>query len=107
MPELMSIAWRTGPLISRNGVIALVLTCIGSSGNPGSSSPSIAAMITGMYSGLHPAMIALTAMASIVASPLRGGMMPITSSAARPVAAMNASTSSSVAGRIGSPSVQP
>ena len=69
--------------------------------------PSMAAITTGMYSGLQPAMMALTASASTVAWPLRGGSTATRSSALRPEAATNFFTASGVAGMIGSPSVQP
>src|SRR5262249_49729250 len=60
-----------------------------------------------MYSGRQPAMTALVAMASIVATPWRGGTTPTTSSASRPEAAIMRSTSSSVGGTVGKPSVPP
>ena len=69
--------------------------------------PSMAAITTGMYSALQPAITAFTAIASTVAWPLRGGSAAIRSLALRPEAATNFFTASAVAGMIGSPSVQP
>jgi hypothetical protein len=41
-------------------------------------------MTIGTYSGLHPAIVQLIAIFSMVAIPLRGGTTPITSRGSRP-----------------------
>ena len=67
----------------------------------------MAVAMTGMYSGLHPAMIALMATFSAVISRLRVGMVPSTSPGPRPMASRNRATMSGVGGTTGRPSVSP
>jgi hypothetical protein len=74
-----------GPLSSKNGVIGFVVTCM-SQWKALIRQTSSAAMSTGMYSGRQPAMTAFTARTLTLACPWRGGMMPMISSAGRPVA---------------------
>ena len=68
---------------------------------------SRAVMITGMCSGMQPAMTALTAMRSTVARPPRGGSSAMSSSPPRPVLSTNLRTSGSDGGTTGRPSVHP
>ena len=96
-----------GPLTIMIGATGCVVAWIESRLKAGSERASIAVMITGMYSGLHPAMTALTAIRSTVASPCRGGRMATTSSGSRSVQRRNSFTSLSVGGTMGKPSVQP
>src|SRR5256712_4479074 len=66
-----------------------------------------AVTMTGKYSGLHPAITALTASLAIVASPQRGGIGPSEEDGSRSLKVSICATRSSVGGTIGSPSVQP
>ena len=66
----------------------------------------MAARITGKYSGLAPAITALTAIFSTVAVPFFGATWPRTSPGERVVAASIAFTSLGVGGTIGRPSAQ-
>src|SRR5437899_9654113 len=66
-----------------------------------------AVTITGKYSGLHPAITALTASVAIVATPQRGGIGPSEKDGSRSVNVSIRATRSSVGGTIGIPSVQP
>src|SRR6266581_4664970 len=66
-----------------------------------------AVTITGKYSGLHPAITALTASVAIVASRQRGGIGPSEKDGSRSVNVSMRATRSSVGGTIGIPSVQP
>ncbi len=84
-----------------------VVDCTLYSPKAGSHTASSAASTTGMASGRQPAITALTATFSTVASAQRGGTWPITSAAGRPAPAIMARTLSSVGGTMGSPSVQP
>ena len=72
-----------------------------------SSIASTAATTTGKYAGLQPAITAFAATDSMVATPWRGGTMPITSAGSRSTAAIISATASSVGGITGRPSVQP
>ena len=67
----------------------------------------MAAMSTGITSGEHPAITALTATFSTVAGAFIGGSSLTTWSADSPEAATAAATRSGVGGTIGSPSVMP
>ena len=96
-----------GPFTTISGATGWVVACTESRLKSGSASASMAARTTGKYSGRQPAMTALAAMRSTVASPWRGGSTPITSRGSRSVASRNSSTAISVGGTIGSPSVQP
>ena len=75
--------------------------------NSGSTIASTAAMSTGMYSGKHPAITALMAIFSTVATPPSGLMYPISREASRPVAPTIRSTLSGVGGITGKPSDHP
>ena len=103
----MPISFAIGPLTMISGATGCVVAWIESRLNRGSASASTAVMTTGRYSGRQPAMIALIAMRSIVASPWRGGSTATTARGARSVKRRNSRRSSSVGGTIGSPSVQP
>src|SRR5206468_10157129 len=65
-----------------------------------------AVTMTGKYSGLQPAITALTASLAIVASPQRGGIGPSEQDGSRSLKASICATRSSVGGTIGNPSVQ-
>src|SRR5919109_1457598 len=99
--------WTTGPLTITRGAAGSLVACRPCTSNASSSKASTAATTTGMYSGRQPAMTALVAMASIVATPWRGGTTPTTAIGSRPEAAIMRSTNSSVGGTMGKPSVQP
>src|SRR5437867_872003 len=66
-----------------------------------------AVTMTGKYSGLQPAITALTANLAIVASPQRGGIGPSEKDGSRSLKASICATRSSVGGTIGNPSVEP
>ena len=68
---------------------------------------SAAAITTGRYSGLHPAMTALAAIFSMVAGPMFGGSAAITSRGSRLVPVSMRLTRSGVGGITGKPSVRP
>jgi hypothetical protein len=67
--QFTSSARRIGPLTISSGVTASVVPDTPSSAKPGSQIACTAASTTGMYSGRHPAMTALTAIRSTVARP--------------------------------------
>ena len=73
----------------------------------GSSTQSIIAMITGIDSGLQPAITALAAILRTVPMPKPGANRPTTSLPSQPDAAIIASTLACVGGTSGSPSLQP
>ena len=68
---------------------------------------SSAATRTGIASGAQPAITALTATFSTVASAQSGGILPTTWSGSAAMPPSIARTRASVGGTIGSPSVQP
>ena len=96
-----------GPLTIRSGVTGCVVAWTASRLNGGCDTASTAASSTGKYSGRQPAMTALMASFSIVASPWRGGRMATTSRGSRVVCRRNSATRPSVGGMIGRPSVHP
>ena len=73
----------------------------------GSSTHSTAASTTGRYSGRQPAITALAATFSTVASPFSGSTSPSTSVGARSVKASACFTRATVGGTTGRPSLQP
>ncbi len=91
----------------RSGLTELVVVFRAYRLNFGSAQASMAATTTGMYSGLHPAMTALTAIFSMVAGALSGGMLATTSCADRADPAIMRSTRAPVGGMMGRPSIQP
>jgi len=96
-----------GPLTTSSVATGCVVAWTESRLNSGSASASMAASTTGKYSGRQPAITALAAIFSIVASPWRGGRMPTISRGSRAVCFRKSCTRVSVGGTIGSPSVQP
>src|SRR5262245_808557 len=68
-PQLTSSAPRTGPLRTRSGLGEFVVADTPWRSNASSHTASTAAMTTGRYSGLHPAITALTEIFSTVARP--------------------------------------
>ena len=80
----MSSALRMGPLTTMPTPQGFVVLWTPSMLNCDSQTASIAAVSTGMYSGLHPAMTAFTAIFSMVASPLAGPTLPTKWSEGRP-----------------------
>src|SRR5712691_3995983 len=66
-----------------------------------------AVTMTGKYSGVQPAITALTASLAIVVSPQLGGIGPSEPDGSRSLPASICATRASVGGTIGSPSVQP
>src|SRR5437763_1351220 len=87
-----------GPLTTMSGATGCVVACTESRLKSGSASASIAARITGRYSGWQPAITALAAIFSTVASPCRGGSTPTISRASRVVWRKNSRTRASVGG---------
>jgi hypothetical protein len=96
-----------GPLTIMSGATGCVVGCISASRNFSSAIASIAAIITGMYSGRQPAMTALIAIFSTVASPQHGGIVATTSEGFLLVPAIIFSVAWLVGGIIGNPSLQP
>ena len=84
-----------------------VVACTLSRLKTGSVIASTAAMRTRMCSGRHPAMTALIASFSMVASPWAGPTRATTWPASRPAASIMRRTRSSVGGTMGRPSVAP
>src|SRR5712692_435796 len=105
-PALSPISRAIGPLTTRSGATGWVVAWMASRLNSGWASASMPARITGRYSGRQPAITALAAMRSTVASPCRGGSTPRTSRGSRSVQRRNSRTAASVGGTIASPSVQ-
>ena len=104
MPQFMPSSCRTGPLTTHIAAAELVV-------EPRALAPvDMTASTTGKYSGLQPAMTALTATFSTVYSQYSrnpvGRMCPTTSSGRRLVWRSIASTRASVGSTIGSLSVQ-
>ncbi len=84
-----------------------VVVCTPSRLNPGFNAPLTAAMTSGKYSGKQPAITALAAIFSTVATPFNGGITPSAKSLSNPPAAIISSTAARVGGSTGSPSLQP
>ena len=80
-PDLLLISncLAIGPLTIMRGATGWVVGCIPTSPNRSSDIASIAVMIIGMYSGRQPAITALMAIFSTVASPHKGGIDATTS----------------------------
>src|SRR5436190_9613078 len=72
-PQLMSSSLRIGPLTMTIGAQECVVASVPCRLYSGSSTPRIAAVATGKYSGLQPAMTALAARACTVGMTWRGG----------------------------------
>ena len=96
-----------GPLIIKSGATGWVVGCKLLRLICGSHIAATAVMTRDIYSGRQPAITALMAIFSTVASPQPGGMVATTSSGSRFTAANILSTASAVGGMIGKPSVQP
>src|SRR5690348_12228454 len=97
---------RHGPLTISIGHTLDVVVVSPNAFHSGSEIASSAATTTGNAAGWTPAIAALTAINSTVATPLLGGRTHNAWSAGYGVAASNASTASSVAGSSGAPSLQ-
>jgi len=104
---LMSSSRAIGPFTIRTGLAGFVVPCTPYRLNGLARIAVTAVTTTGKYSGLHPAMTALTAILVIVASPQRGAIGPSDVPASRSVEASISATRAAVGGTIGSPSVQP
>ena len=80
-PSFMFIPMRSriGPLMTSTGLAPMVVAITPWMLYSSVRMASTAAMITGMYSGLHPAITELIASFSIVTSPMFGGIRPSTS----------------------------
>ena len=100
------ISRATGPLTTIIAVAGLVVACMPCKLNLRSVKASTAAINVRMVSGLHPAITALMAIPSTVATPKPGCTVAMTASALRPLAAIMHCTRSSVGGRSGMPSPQ-
>src|SRR5262247_326602 len=107
MPEFMPIARRIGPLTTITGPTLIVVASTPWMLKASVQAASTAAITTGRYSGLQPAITALIATFSTVQGARSGGTTATTSSAARVVPSSIASTRSGVGGTSGSPSLQP
>ena len=106
-PALTPSRTASGPLTISSGATFSSVVCTPRMLKAGSSTASTAARTTGKCWGRQPAMTALAAIFSTVASPRSGSTSPSTSDGARTVVAHIASTRGSVGGTTGSPSVQP
>src|SRR5262245_29242081 len=106
-PAFISRRVRTGPFTMKSGAALLVVADTPCRSKASSHIASTPAMTTGMYSGRHPAITALTAIFSTVARPKLGGTRATSASAARPDAATAAETRPRVGGTTGKPSVTP
>src|SRR5437870_2470952 len=104
---LTPISRPTGPLTMSTGLAGFVVPWMPYRLNCLLRIAFTAVTITGKYSGLHPAITALTASVAIVASPQRGGIGPSEKDGSRSLKISIRATRSSVGGTIGIPSVQP
>src|SRR5689334_14974719 len=102
----MPTASRDGPFTIASGNTLEVVVVKPKAFHSGTSSASSAARTNGSAAGSQPAIAALIATSSTVATPYFGGKAPTTWSARYGVAASSASTVSSVGGRSGAPSPQ-
>src|SRR5260370_28393642 len=103
----MPSAAATGPLTITSTAQGWVVVCTAYRLNGSWAAARIAARTTRMYSGRHPAITALTATFSTVASAHVGGSAATTSAAGRPAAATVAATPPGVGGPTRRPSPQP
>ena len=103
----MPICCAIGPCTISRGATGWVVAWIECRLKQGSSIASTAVTSTGMCSARQPAITALTAICSTVATPSRGGTAPMTSPAARPEPATMRATASAVGAMTGKPSLQP
>src|SRR5690242_9859683 len=103
----MASSSRLGPLTSNIGQTLEVVVVSPNAFHSGSAIASNAAITNRNAAGSTPAIAALTAISSTVATPLTGGSTQSAWSAGYGVAASNASIASSVAGRSGAPSLHP
>ena len=78
MPQLTPTSRRMGPLIMTTGADGFVVVATPFMLNGSSRTASTIASTMGKYSGLHPAITALMATFSTVASALSGGISPMT-----------------------------
>src|SRR5712691_644389 len=106
-PACRPIASRTGPLTMIMRAAPPVLVAGPWSLNSGSPTALRAAPTTGKYSGRHPAITALIAACHAVTERSRTGSWSSTSSARQGPPASMRSTSGTVGGTTGRPSVQP
>src|SRR5206468_12170051 len=104
---LVPISRAIGPLTISSGLAGFVVPWMPYRLNGLLRMAFTAVMMMGKYSGLHPAITALTASVAIVASPQRGGIGPSDEHGSTSLKASICATRSSVGGTIGSPSVQP
>ena len=103
----MPIFSRIGPLMIITGAAPMVVAVTPWMLNASVQAASTAAMMTGKYSGLHPAITALIAIFSTVASPMFGGTVAMTSWGLRCVPPSMRITRSGVGGTRGNPSEKP
>src|SRR6266478_5633448 len=104
---LIPISRAIGPLTISTGLAGFVVPWMPYRLNGLLRMALTAVTMRGKYSGLHPAITALTASVAIVASPQRGGIGPSDEHGSTSLKASICATRSSVGGTIGSPSVQP
>src|SRR5262245_32697723 len=104
---LISISRAIGPFTIKTGLAGFVVPWTPYRLNGPARMAFTAVTTTGKYSGLHPAMTALTAILAIVVSPQRGGIAPSDAPGSRSLQASMSATRAGVGGTIGSPSVQP
>ena len=107
LPQLSPISWRMGPLTMTSGPTKYVVASTPCRLKASVHAASTAAITTGRYSGLQPAMTALMATFSTVAGARFGGTSATTSPGWREVPASIRATRSSVGGTTGRPSVMP
>ena len=106
-PALTPIRAATGPLTTSSGATFSSVVCTPRRLNAGSRMACTAASTTGKYGGSQPAITALAATFSTVATPPSGSTSPRTTWRSSGLSASIASTRPRVGGTIGSPSVQP
>ena len=107
MPMFISRRCRIGPFTTITGVAPQVVDMMPWMLNVSVQTASSAAITTGRYSGLHPAITALTATFSTVTGARFGGTIATTSRGSRRVPVSIHITRSGVGGTTGKPSVNP
>ena len=106
VPPLMPSRPAIGPLTMTIGAAPPVVHAVEPTWKSGWSTARTLASTTGKYSGRQPAITAFAATFSTVTVPRSGSMRPRTSSGAHVAPRSIASTSASVGGTTGRPSVQ-
>ncbi len=106
-PPFSPILSTIGPFTTMTVAAPIVVAVTPWTLNSSVQTASTAAITTGRYSGLHPAITALIAIFSTVAMPMFGGTVAITSCGSRCVPSSMRITRSGVGGTKGNPSEKP